>query len=141
MLHLPFCFFNSTSFSRTLKTKLPSELTNRPQGEEWQPGCRLLKQPWISLLPHTVNSIHLSWRLATWRPAGSCSPAASAFLSWPPAVGVWAEGASNKDGNPCNQPTQVVHPGGRLFPSPWGGGVGGMGGCMVPGSNSSYRPR
>lgn len=68
----------------------------------------------MSRPPHTVN------HTAQVEAAASSSLAASAFLSWPPAVGVWAEGASNKDGNPCNQPTQVVHPGGRLFPSLWG---------------------
>lgn len=124
-LRPPFCFFNFTSFSRTLekkKTQTHPKLTNRPQGVERQPGCG---PPWISLLPHTVNCLHLSWRPATWGPAGSCSPAASAFLSWPPAVEVWPESASNKDGNPCNQPPQVVHLGGPLLPSPWGCGEGG----------------
>lgn len=93
----------------------PPKILNEAQAVEWQPAHDLFKQQWINLFPHTVNHIHLRWGLGRGRPAGPCSPAASAFLLRPPAVKDQEEGASNKDGNPSNQTTQVVHLGGRLF--------------------------
>lgn len=46
-------------------------------------------------------------------------PAASAILLGPPAVKDRDKGALNRDGNPSNQTTQVVHLGGRLLEVFW----------------------
>lgn len=46
-------------------------------------------------------------------------PTASTTLLGPPAVKHQDEGASNRDGNPSNQTTQVVHFGGQLLEAFW----------------------
>lgn len=100
--------------------EIPPKIPNEPQGVEWQPAHGALKQQWINLFPHTVNHIHLRWGLGKGEACRGQFPAASAFLSRPPAVKGRDEGASNRDGNPSNQTTQVVHLGGRLYLKPYG---------------------
>lgn len=70
-------------------------------------------------------------------------PAASAFLRRPPAVKGRDEGASNRDGNPSNQTTQVVHLGGRLHLKPYGKRINGVGGgvnspSLAPEANNHF---
>lgn len=85
--------------------------------KEWNGS--LLKQQWINLFPHAVNHTHLRWGPGRGRPAGASSPTASAILLGPPAAKEKDGGASNRDENPSNQTTLVVHFGGQQLEAFW----------------------